>query len=299
MSKTQFLNKENIQVLWDVLVEDPIIQNFCSSQEKIAELTKLFESNLKDFYEIERKNCNTLIELNKKYMLLIINYFNSKQNMQQIQNIQTSTNSEFHSTTQENRKITIHDESIKQAITYEEIQNERKSKFEQDYSQRQQEFTNAMTLPIPSVPNFSDKKDEPLGEIELEIKRIQEQRNYDIEMINKNNQNIQNSQNINNKTIDWLQPERTSIKNGKHITWSDDKNEYYFNKESNLELIQENDNTEPVFFSKLKKIEPFTKITDNNNNNNISEDIDYLKGEVNNLNEKVELLIEKIDKLLK
>ena len=64
MSTSQFLNKENIQVLWDVLVEDPIIQTFCSSQEKIAELTKLFESNLKDFYEVERKNCNNLIELN-------------------------------------------------------------------------------------------------------------------------------------------------------------------------------------------------------------------------------------------
>ena len=236
--------------------------------------------------------------------------------MQNMQNMQNSASTVSHSInkvfSQENRKITIHDESIKQAITYEEIQNERKNKFEQDYSQRQQEFTNAMTLPIPNVPNFSDKMDEPIGEIELEIKRIQEQRKYDIEMINKNNQKIdntqngQNAQNINNKTIEWLQSEPTNIKNGKHISWSDDKNEYYFNKESNIELIQENDNTEPVFFSKLKKIEPFTKITDNNNNNNnnnninnISDDIDFLKGEVNNLNQQVKLLIEKIDKILK
>ena len=298
MSTSQFLNKENIQVLWDVLVEDPIIQTFCSSQEKIAELTKLFESNLKDFYEVERKNCNNLIELNKKYMLLIINYFNSKQN---IQNIKTSTPTAFHyvnkGLSHENRKITIHDESIKQAITYEEIQNERKSQFEKDYSQRQQEFTNAMTLPIPSVPNFSDKMDEPICEIELEIKRIQEQRKYDIEMINNTHQKIDNTQNELdiNKTIDWLQPERTSIKNGKHISWSDDKNEYYLNKETGLEVVQENDiNTQPGFFSKLKKIE-----TTNTNNNNISDDISYLKGEVTNLNEQVKLLIERIDKILK
>ena len=39
----QFLTKENIQILWDVLIEDPVIKNFCSSHDKIIELTKLFE----------------------------------------------------------------------------------------------------------------------------------------------------------------------------------------------------------------------------------------------------------------
>ena len=93
-----------------------------------------------------------------------------------------------------------------------------------------------------------------------------------------------------------MQPERTSIKNGKHISWSDDKNEYYLNKGSEIEVIQEKDDTDsqPVFFSKLKKIEPTSKTPDNN----ISDDIDYLKGEVNNLNQKVNLLIEKIDKII-
>ena len=35
----QFLTKENIQVLWDVLIEDQVIKNFCSSHDKIIELT--------------------------------------------------------------------------------------------------------------------------------------------------------------------------------------------------------------------------------------------------------------------
>ena len=61
----QFLSKDNIQILWDVLIEDPVIKNFCSSHDKIIELTKLFESNLKGFYDVERKNCTTL-NLQKK-----------------------------------------------------------------------------------------------------------------------------------------------------------------------------------------------------------------------------------------
>ena len=81
-----------------------------------------------------------------------------------------------------------------------------------------------------------------MNEIELEIKKIQEQRNYDIELINKN-------YNVNNDS--WLTSQDTSIKNekltfsfkqnmdsntnnansniassDKHITWSNE-NKFY------------------------------------------------------------------------
>ena len=157
----QFLSKENIQVLWDVLIEDPIVKNFCSSREKIIELTKIYESNLKGFYDVERKNCNNLIEINKKYILLIINYLNSQI---LISNSKSIPNSQPQNQPQVFKKITIHDE-IKQPITYEDIQNVRKSQFEKDLYNRQQEFTSAMSNPVPPVPDFSDKIDEPISEI--------------------------------------------------------------------------------------------------------------------------------------
>ena len=294
----QFLSKENIQVLWDVLIEDQVIKNFCISHDKIIELTKIFESNLKGFYDIERKNCNTLIELNKKYMVLIINYLSSQiitPITKPIINTQPQQLSQF-------KKITIHDEQIKQPITYEEIQNERKSQFEKDLYNRQQEFTNAMSNPVPPVPKFSDKLDEPINEIELEIKRIQEQRNYDMEIINKtyqqnmNNQDdMNNMNNINslNDTKNWLQGENTNIKNEKHISWADNHKEPI----STLE--------DAGLFAKLKK-----KYTPDNNNIindtinvnpsnsfDISEEINFLKNEMNNLNNKLNMLIDKIDKI--
>ena len=288
----QFLSKENIQVLWDVLIEDQAIKTFCSSHDKIIELTKLFESNLKGFYDVERKNCNNLIELNKKYMVLIITYLGSQ--------LLTPTTKPLSNTEQQQlsqfKKITIHDEQIKQAITYEEIQNERKSQFEKDLYNRQQEFTNAMSNPVPPVPKFNDKLDEPINEIELEIKRIQEQRNYDMEIINKTyQQNITNQNGINgiNDTKNWLQGENTNIKNEKHISWAD-------NHKESISTLED-----AGLFAKLKK----TYTPDNNNIINdtinvnpsnsfdISEEINFLKNEMNLLNNKLNILIDKMDKM--
>lgn len=276
----QFLNKENIQVLWDVLIEDPIVKNFCSSHDKIIELTKIYESNLKGFYDIERKNCNSLIELNKKYILIIINYLNSKM---QTSN-KTFTNTQ-HNTQQQIKKIIIHDE-IKQPITYEEIQNERKSQFEKDLYSRQQEFTTAMSNPVPPVPNFSDKIDEPISEIELEIKKILEQRSYDMEIINKNSQNNYQNNYQNNitspKTINSII--KDDDKSNKHISWADDKPE-----------------TPSSFFEKLKKVDSSVTSDIKNNLGNkdtsISDELNYLKNEVMNLNNKLNMLMAKMDKM--
>jgi hypothetical protein len=245
------------------------------SKQTIIELTKIYESNLKGFYDIERKNCNSLIELNKKYILIIINYLNSQ--IQTSNKIVTNTQQ---NTQQQFKKITIHDE-IKQPITYEEIQNERKSQFEKDLYSRQQAFTTAMTNPVPPVPDFSDKIDEPISEIDLEIKKIQEQRKYDMEIINKNYQNTLNTQ-VTNTFIN------EDNKNNKHISWADD----------NRKEIQQHQQHQPNFLSKLKKVDlPVTSITQNQHIS-VSDEINYLKNEVMNLNTKLNLLCEKIDKII-
>lgn len=275
----QFLSKDNIQMLWDVLIEEPIVKQFCNCHERIIELTKIYETNLKGFYDIERKNHNNLIELNKKYIILIINYLNNQ--------LITAPKIIHESTpqVQQFKKITITNEQIKQPITYEEIQNERKTQFEKDLYSRQQEFSNAMTQEVPPMPDFSDKMDEPISEIELEIKKIKEQRNYDIELINKNYQNkINNPKTINIAISD-------DFKNNKHISWADDKQDI------------QNDSSE--FFTKLKKVDqPSTNTNSSINiqdqqNISFSDDLIYLKKEVNNLNNKLNLLVEKIDKIIK
>ena len=170
MSINYFLEQENLQMLWEVLIDEPLIKQYCNSEVKMKELMRIFESNIKDFFMVEKNNCNNLIELNKKYVLLIINYVvktTNTTNTTNINNIQTSSSV----TSSQYKKITIHpEEPVKQSITFEDIQNDRMSLFEKELNKKQEEFTNSMALPVPPVPNFSDALDQPISEIELEIK---------------------------------------------------------------------------------------------------------------------------------
>lgn len=326
-----FLEKTNVYLLWDVLIDEPMIKQICNSQIKINELKMIFESNIKAFYLRENKNCNTLVDLNKKYILLLINYIIklNDQNIDELNNKQKTVpyqeknmpshhiqNSQTSQTSQTFKKITIHqDENINQPpITYEEIHNERLSKFEKDLNKKQEEFSNAMALPLPPVPNFNDKLDQPMSEIELEIKRIQEQRNYDIEIINKS---YNQGSNLTNST--WLESQETSIKNEKlnlnslnsaiknnnisnnvnekHISWSKENkfyepSEIFEIKENTRELYNEDN-----IFNKLKKINIHHN-TDNNTDNttiNLQNQLDDVKNELSNLNNKINMILEKIN----
>lgn len=300
MSIEMFLEKTNVYLLWDVLIDEPMIKQICNSQIKINELQTIFETNIKAFFVREKNNYNSLVELNKKYILLLINYIIklqdksidevNRQNSQNIRNVQNVQNSQGF------KKIKIHeDDTIQQQITYEDIHNERISKFEKELTKKQEEFTSSMSVSVPPTPNFNDKLDEPINEIELEIKRIQEQRNYDIELINRsyNANDISNNKN-------WLTSQETSIKNekltldfqsnmtantntNKHITWSNE-NQFY----EPVPLQEHGNNQETThdnIFNKLKKIEPV----------NYQTQIDELKNELSSLHNKINIILEKMN----
>ena len=193
-----FLNNENVKVLWDVITDEDIIKR--QSREFQENILNLFRSNLKGFYDVESSKTTSLVDMNKKYILLILNYTNK----QITQNVKP-----------EYKKIKILDEipqkKVNELITYEEIQNDKRSQFDKDLNRRQEDFTNSMALPVPPVPKFTDNLDEgPISEIEKAIKELTSQRNYDVEQISKNNNN-----NLNSNTDNWLTPQETSVKNDK------------------------------------------------------------------------------------
>lgn len=226
-----FLTKENVNMLWEV-IED---ENFVKFLKKDAQqnIQNVFKNNLKDFYEKEFSNSTDLIELNKKYVMLMISYIT--------QNFQYN----------KPNKIKIHNNNLeidgsgqKELITYEEIQNDKKTQFEMELTQRKEEFENAMEIKVPSIPIFKDTlNDAPITEMEKMIQEITQQRNYDVEQINKINS-------LNSLSNSWLEPQNTSNKqkqndNKKNVTWGQNDNiyieekEYTSNKESNNYEIQQ------------------------------------------------------------
>ena len=272
MNTTNFLNNENVKVLWDVVIDEDIIKR--QSREFHENILKLFRSNLKGFYDVESQKTTNLVDMNKKYILLILNYANK----QIAQNIKP-----------EYRKIKILDElpqkKVNELITYEEIQNDKRSQFDKDLNRRQEEFTNSMALPVPPVPKFSDNlEDGPISEIEKAIKELTSQRNYDVEQINKSNNNSLSS-NVDN----WLKPQETSVKNDKFTPQQPIQNG---SRLKYLKTDNENVENQVINLDREKQMSPKKNVTWDLKPYNYSTDVkDELSNEVSN---EVRLTMEEI-----
>jgi len=278
-----FLQKENLTMLWDVVSDENIFKFLSKNiQNKVSDV---FLSNIKGFYENEKSKTTNFMDMNKKYILLILNYI--KQNYpQELPN-----------------KITILKEDT-EPITYEEIHNEKISEFEKNLKLKQDEFEGSIKLKVPEKPNFSDKLDQPIGEMDKMIKEITAKRNYDVEEINRYYKDT-STQHVNN----WLKPQETSLKSeklqintqvneeikqtkSKHVQWSDNNIELKINEDAN-ELQENQDIEEQNIFSKLKKI---NNNSDNNSDNILDEKIKQLENKFDMLNNKLERIIELINK---
>ena len=150
------------------------------------------------FYENEKHLTNNLMDLNKKFMAIIINYVNKNFDTQESIFLQQQKISK--QTQPKTNKLI--------PITFEELHSQRINEFDQKLSKMQDDFTNAITMQVPEMPNFKDKVDEPINEIEMEVKKMMAQRNYDIEQITRNFSPKENVDNL-------LKPVDTSIKNEK------------------------------------------------------------------------------------
>ena len=70
--------------------------------------------------------------------------------------------------------------------TFEEIQQLKRDKFNEELNKKQQDFSNMMLKPSPPPLNFEDEKDKPISEMEELINKTIAQRSYDIQHISKN-----------------------------------------------------------------------------------------------------------------
>lgn len=223
----QFPQKDNIQTVWEVISNSDAFRFLDRSKQSLVYDT--FVNNIRGFYESERTGSNNLMDMNKKYIMLIMNYIASK--------TQTS-------------KITIHPEaSSMPLVTHEEIQQNRRTKFEQDLSRRQDEFAEMTTIKKPPVPNFADKNvDTPIKDLDAMLREIQTQRKYDVEHINAN-------QIITGNDVNWLRSQETSSK----PNYSNDmtKQNYYENP-SNMTQKQPETETDRAIHSETSKTVRFS-----------------------------------------
>ena len=271
MSIHNFVKNENIHMLWDILNDEEMFKYLAPDIKR--RVSQVFSSNIQAFYETNKNSNITLVELNKKYSILIINHIKQ---------------------TYPRNKIKIHTEKqSKELITYEDLQNNKKTKFDNEFTKRQSEFNELLTIKEPSMPEFADKNtDQPIKEMDKIIKEMQMKRNYEIEQINQSN-----STNETTKIDNWLKPQETSLKSEK-LTIIEHPN-----------LINEDNHTSSRFkhLNTLENITTPTKPdkknvswsnTNTTNTFNVSDDCDdniFLKFKKNNLENVKREKIENID----
>ena len=334
MSINDFLTKGNVDLLWEVIIDDELFKN--KPKELINQIGNMFVQNLKGFNESEKNNSNNLINMNKKFIELILNRSYSIIN--------------FNKNPIPPQK---EKEKEKELITSTDLLSDRMTQFEKELSQKQSEFTNAMSLTVPPVPKFSDNNlDGPMGEMDLAIKKALEQRNYDIEQLNKtlsksnqdsswlksqetsvkseklmplnnvaqkSNVSKVNSSNLNTNTntntLKYIKIDQETIENSiikkdiidlnqkKHITWKDDNIRLHIVDETEEQNDINKDKVfEDIIFKKLKKITPQSNNVESNNvesNNVESLNINIINNRMNILEDKIEGLNNKVDLIIK
>lgn len=152
MNKSDFILNDNIELLWELIVDTDIVKMNFNYIEKIKET---FNSILPIFYDREKNNSVDLMTLNKMFISVIIN------------------------------KIKGEFFKEKGIVTSKDIKNERINKFDTELMKQKNDFDSHNTIKVPPAPKFNDKLDDPLEDMELIIKQTIAQRNFDVEQFNK------------------------------------------------------------------------------------------------------------------
>jgi hypothetical protein len=180
-ANASFMQQDNVEMLWDVL-KDSVIYEFMPKDERVLFRQHVVE-NVRRFYNNERHEMQSLMEMNKKFIEAMLN------------SLKTAA-----STPKQRPPPELH--------TAKHIQDDRQQQFERQLTQKKEEFDNAIHVKVPPAPNFSDQVDTPISEMESLIAKAVAQRNYEMEQIHKLNSNNPASQ-------QFLSAQDTSLKNEK------------------------------------------------------------------------------------
>jgi hypothetical protein len=181
----QFKNKENIHLLWDVLLDELNVNT--NNKGMIANIKTVFESNIQPF--TSRANSNApIMELNKLFLGQVVLAVNRLfPQLKQEQNL---------------KKITITNEEIAEPYRIEDIQTARQNEFENAFEKKRLELDTYMTPQKPKSVDFTDKiVEEKITGMDSLLAEKMNQRNLEIgKFINTGD------------TEKWLQSKETSVK---------------------------------------------------------------------------------------
>jgi hypothetical protein len=200
--REQFTNKENLNLLWNVLLDEFDINN--SNKNLINNIKFVFESNINPFI-LKANQKSTIMELNKQFLsqlvLAVNRLFPNFKGFDDVNRYQEKNM----------KRITIsNEELLNESYKIEDIQASRQSEFYKNVEQKRIDMENYMTPKKPKELDFSDRNtDNKITSMDYLVAEKMTQRNLEIEQLQHTITDI----NMEN----WLTPKETSVKNEKTI----------------------------------------------------------------------------------
>ena len=278
----QFMQPENVYLIWELISEQNIVKNQSNAVKE--DISNYVVNEIQHFYKnisLVKSSNLSLIELNKEYMKYII--------------LHVKNNYSFPN---EIQKIKIHNEESV-PITFKDIQEQRELEFNTRFNEMQNDFTNMVTIKKPTMPQFEDKlADEPVSvdDMEQQIKEITKRRNYDLQEIENKNDTLTNKKSVSfentNINTNNNQNENMHLKIDDNIdinisdnindnisdNISDNKKEDVYNFFSNLDTYDETTTTKPQSID-----------------SNIQQEINEMKEQINSLENKLDIILRKLN----
>jgi len=191
----EFKQEKNFKMLLEIASESRLIPALNDGTIHIHYFVKKF----KDFIEKESsgtKSEKPAILLNKEFLQTLVPFNKSvpfdkslpsnksvpyDRSVPSNQSVPSDKSVPFDKSLPSNRSVPFDKPNEKPLVTYEEIQNERKTAWEREINKKQQEFSQSYQRVVPPTPTFQEDRDIPIGEMEKLIADTIAKRNYDIE----------------------------------------------------------------------------------------------------------------------
>ena len=218
-SLSQFTNKQNMNLLWDVLLDELHINT--NNKSVITNVKAVFEGNVKPFTSKANPK-SSIMELNKQFLSQVVLAVNRlfPNFTKQEQNI---------------KRITITNEEVSEPYKIEDIHASRQSDFEKELERKRVDLDTYMTPQKPRELDFSDRGlDGKITAMDSLVAEKMAQRNLEIEQFQSGNHNTSG--------VDpekWLKSSETSVKGEKIIS---SKNQNQNQNQNRLKHINIDDN---------------------------------------------------------
>ena len=168
---SKFLNKQNIDLLWDVLLDELRVDR--NNKQIFTNIRAVFESNINPFTKNANANTFPLVNLNKQFLSQVVIAVNRLfPNLKQEQDF---------------KRIQISSEDVFEPYKVEDIHSERQNNFEKQVQQKRSEFEKSINLNKPAELDFTEKIDDgKIKEMDTLIAETMARRKFDIEQIQNN-----------------------------------------------------------------------------------------------------------------